>query len=120
MKAKTPLESEVLREICEWLEHDYYFFWRCNNIPVFGMNNAGKRTFRALPKYTPRGLPDIMVIHNGTFIAFEVKREGAKLRDEQEVFKDNCNAHGGIYLVAHSQAEAYFHFKRLGFERKDV
>ena len=113
MKEKTPLESEVLRDICKYLEDNYYFFWRSNNIPVFGMNNAGKRTFRALPKFTPRGLPDIMLVHNAEFVAIEVKRIGAKLRPEQITFRDNLQAHGGTYLVVHSEKELASEMKRV-------
>lgn len=102
MKDVTPLESEVLREVCEYLTKHGYFFWRSNNIPVFAMNNAGKMTFRSLPKYTPRGLPDIMLVYNAQFIAIECKRIGAKLRPEQVEFRDNLRAHGGIYFVATS------------------
>jgi hypothetical protein len=100
-----PLESDILREVCEYLTDEGYLFWRCNNIPVFGLNNAGKMTFRSLPKYTPRGLPDIIIVHKGYIIAVEIKRKGAKLRVEQESFKNSLHAHGGIYLVIHSQSE---------------
>jgi len=105
MKQKTPLESDILREVCEYLSDEGYFFWRSNNIPVFGRNNAGKMTFRSLPKYTPKGLPDLIIVLKGYFIAVEVKRAGAKLRPEQEEFKKTCNANGGIYFVVHSQEE---------------
>lgn len=67
-------ETEVMREICDWLHSQGYFFWRCNNVPVFG---------RALPKYTPRGLPDIMIVYKGTFVALEVKREGSNTQRER-------------------------------------
>jgi len=111
LKKKPPLESEVLRDVCEYLTDNGYFFWRSNNIPVFGKNNGGNMTFRSLPKYTPRGLPDVMVVHNAEFIGIEVKRVGAKLRPEQETFRDNLNAHGGIYIVVHSKKELDFIFK---------
>lgn len=96
------LEKDIQRAICECLDNEGYFFWRSNNIPVFGMSNDGKRRFRALPKYTPRGLPDIIVIHKGDFIALEVKREGFKLRPEQAEFEKNCRANGGYYYTVMS------------------
>lgn len=99
------LESVISREICDWLELGDYFFWRSNNVPVFAMSNDGVRRFRALPKHTPRGLPDIIVIHQGKFIALEVKRPGAKLRPEQGEFGVKCALRGGYYYVVHSLAE---------------
>lgn len=97
MKQVPALEKDIQRAICEWLTFHKYFFWRSNNIPVFGKNNGGVKTFRSLPKYTPRGLPDIICIHEGKFIAIEVKRPGAKLRQEQADFGVNCVLNKGIY-----------------------
>ncbi len=67
-------ETEVLRDICDYLHGRGYFFWRSNNIPVFG---------RALPKYSPRGLPDICIVRGGLFIGLEVKREGSSSEREK-------------------------------------
>lgn len=120
MKEKTPLEKDTMREICEFLQDNYYFFWRSNNIPVFGKNNGGKMTFRALPKFTPRGLPDIIVVRNASFIAIEVKRIGAKLRPAQEDFKIKCNAHGGIYIVAYSCKDVELILSNLGFDKREI
>lgn len=66
-------ETQIQREICEYLSAKKYFFWRTNNIPVMG---------RALPKFTPRGLPDIMMVHSGKLITFEVKRQGSEIERE--------------------------------------
>jgi hypothetical protein len=105
MKPGTPLEKDIQRVICEWLQLKKYFFWRSNNIPVYGKNNAGAMTFRSLPKFTPRGLPDIMLINKGKFIAIEIKRPGAKLRPEQASFGLNCIGHGGFFIAVHSLDE---------------
>ncbi len=100
-----PLEKDIQKAICEWLHIKGYFFWRSNNIPVFGKNNAGNKAFRSLPKYTPRGLPDLIVIHKGKFIALEVKRPKAKLRPEQAEFGAKCVLEGGYYKEVHSLDE---------------
>lgn len=106
---RMPLEKDIMREICEWLEtRKDLMFWRSNNVPVFGMggrNNDRAPRFRALPKYTPRGLPDICIIKDGKFIALEVKREGAKLRPEQAEFGVKLCLHNASYFVAHSLYE---------------
>jgi len=65
-------ESDITREICDYLQSCNYFFWRCNNIPVFG---------RAMPKYAARGLPDICILWRGVFIGIEVKRPSSDMRE---------------------------------------
>jgi hypothetical protein len=102
---KSPLEKDIQRTICEYLALKKFFFWRSNNIPVFGKNNAGAKTFRSLPKFTPRGLPDIIILHKGKFIAVEVKRPGAPLRPEQGEFGMKCELNGGFYRIVHSLEE---------------
>jgi hypothetical protein len=66
-----------------------------------------------LPKFTPRGLPDITIIHKGKFIAVEVKREGAKLRTEQAEFGVNVVKNGGEYYVVHSLHEMLGYLEAL-------
>jgi hypothetical protein len=103
---KVKLEKDVMREVCERLTEMGLFFWRSNNVPVFSRNNGGKMAFRSLPKYTPRGLPDIMLIINGHFIALEIKRPGINfLRPEQETYRDQLMQHGGDYYVITSVDE---------------
>jgi hypothetical protein len=103
--AIVPLEKDIQRAICDYLFVNGYFFWRSNNIPVFGRSNDGQKRFRALPKYTPKGLPDIIVIRGGRFIALEVKRPDCELRPEQKEFREKCYLNGGDYYVVHSVDE---------------
>lgn len=99
------LEKGIQREICDWLHSCGFFFWRSNNAPIFGRSNDGRQRFRALPKYTPRGLPDIIMIYNGKFVAFEVKRPDQKLRPEQAEFGSKCFLNGGFYRRVTSLSE---------------
>lgn len=102
----TPLEKEVQNTICEYLTLNKYFFWRSNNTPIFGRNNGGKMTYRAMGKYTLKGIPDIIMIKNGKFIGIEVKRQGiTALRPEQERFKELCVENNAYYVVVHSLEE---------------
>lgn len=97
---KKKLEKDIQREICDYLAENNYFFWRSNNIPVFDRN---KNKFRALPKYTPRGLPDIIIIYKGYFIALEVKiPDYWKLTDSQVEMRFGIENNGGFYFLVTS------------------
>lgn len=98
----------MLRACCEYLASSRMFFWRVNNIPVYG---------RALPKFVPKGLPDIMIIVDGKFVAVECKRpqgdeeqreangrkvRGGKLSPWQAEWATQCTLAGGHYLTVRS------------------
>ena len=104
-------ETEVLRDCCNYLQEHQYFFWRNNNIPVYG---------RALPKFTPKGLPDICIIIDGKFYAVECKRpfaennererngrkvRGGMLSGFQAEWGHKCVLAGGAFIVARSVEE---------------
>lgn len=99
------LEKEIQREICDWLHECGFFFWRQNSIPVFQRDSYGAR-FRAMPKYTPRGLPDIIILHQGMFIGLEVKVPGYwKYTDDQQAMRDKILDNGGAYHLVTSLDE---------------
>ncbi len=104
-KVKQPLERDILNSVCQYLSEQGLFFWRSNNIPVFGRNNAGKMTFRSMPKHSLKGVPDIIVIVAGSFIGLEIKRPNAELRPDQITFRAKCIENGGHYHVIHSLDE---------------
>lgn len=113
-KQKTKLESEILKEICEWLFSNGYFFWRANNTPQLGRFGAnGEVRFRSLPKYTPRGVPDIICLHKGKFIGLEVKRPGMQLSTHQVGFGVRVALAGGKYEVVHSLEEVAIIFANI-------
>ncbi len=105
IRDRGPLESAIQMKVCEYLQSKELFFWRSNNIPVFATGNNGIGKFRSLPKFTPRGIPDIMLLHNFDFIGIEVKRPDMPLRPEQEAFGKKIAANGGLYWVIHSVEE---------------
>lgn len=55
-----------------------------------------------MPKFTPKGIPDIHVIKNGLYIAIEVKKKGSYLRPDQRIFQKNVEMAGGTYICARS------------------
>lgn len=114
VKSAIPLERDIQREICESLQREGYFFWRSNNLPSLGRFGVdGKARFRAMPKYAAKGVADILAIHNGFFVALEVKRPHMKLRPEQAEWGARVVMNGGIYSKVSSVQEALEVFKRL-------
>lgn len=97
---KPQLEKEIQLAICDYLALKKYFFWRQNTTPIWDGKDGA---FRAMPKYSMRGVADIILIGKGGFIVFiEVKRKGGKLSEYQEVFKALCEKWGATYIVANS------------------
>jgi len=94
-------ESDIQNTICEYLEMRGRCFFRLNNIPAFNRLAGGGITMRRLPKYTPKGLPDIVVVQGGMFVALEVKREKPKTYQsaDQKEFQAWVEKHGGKYFV---------------------
>lgn len=93
------MESDIVRTICDYLELKRHFFWRNNNIPVY---DTKREAYRAMPKYTPKGLPDIILIKDGRFVGIEVKNAKGKLSPHQEVFSARCKQYGALYHVVRS------------------
>lgn len=106
-RGERPLEKDIQREICDWLATIGVFFWRSNNLPAMGRPGAdGEMRFRALPKYTPRGIPDILILHHGDFFGLEVKRPRAQIKPEQIEFGDKLKKNGGYYAIVYSLDDA--------------
>ena len=116
-------EGQVLHEVGEWLQSKSFFFWRCNNIPAAGRKLG---VYRTLPKYTPAGLPDFVVVLNGRTVGIECKRaasedrepNGRKIRagalsQDQINFAIALESAGGAYAVVHSSKEAEDFFNKL-------
>jgi hypothetical protein len=109
MKTKLIRETDVLRDVCTYLHQRNYFFTRLNNIPAPG---------RALPKWTLKGLPDVLVLWSGIMICIEVKRpsllerepngrttRGGKLSIYQAEFATRVAINDGEYFCVHSVDE---------------
>ncbi|HEV2630572.1 MAG TPA: hypothetical protein VGV41_18265 [Pseudolabrys sp.] len=92
-------ETEIQASICDYLAYKRHFFFRSNNIPVF---DKARGAFRALPKHTPRGVADIIVVHIGKPYFLEVKRPGTYQRPEQKEFQKAAEAAGALYAVVRS------------------
>lgn len=95
----TAKETDIQRAICDYLALRRHFFWRNNNTPIF---DTKRQIFRAMPKYTLKGRPDIEVIKDGWYIALEVKNGKGKQSDAQKEFEKGCVDAGGEYHVVRS------------------
>ena len=96
---KKELEKDIQLAICDYLKLKHYFFWRENNTPIFDRN---KNLFRAMPKYSIQGVPDIILIKDGKFIGIEVKRKGNKQSETQVKFQRLLELAGGRYYLVYS------------------
>jgi hypothetical protein len=92
-------ETDVQAAICDYLALKGYLFSRTNNAPIYDKTRGA---FRALPKYTRKGWPDICLIKNGKFYGIEVKSEVGRLSPEQEELGRAIDMNGGMYVVARS------------------
>jgi len=91
-------ETDIQKSICQYLELKRYMFWRQNTIPA--LNKEGK--FRAMPKYSKNGIPDIIVVKQGQFIGIEVKKPKGKQSENQIKFQKELELAGGTYYIATS------------------
>ena len=94
-------EGAVQADILDYLETRGHCFFRVNNIPAFSRAADGSMRMRLLPKHTPRGLPDIIVVRRGWFVALEVKDKGSQSAD-QKAFQRRVEAAGGRYHLVRS------------------
>ncbi len=95
MNKKIKSETDIQLEICKWLESQGLFFWRFRYMSRFPI------------KFLPRGLPDIMILHEGKFITMEVKvPDYWKYTDNQKEMGSKLMIHGGAYHLVTSLGEA--------------
>lgn len=94
MPSNLPKESAIQKAICDYLAYQGHFFWRQNTQPVF---DYGK--FYSMPKYSKKGVPDIILVKDGIFWGLEVKRPKSKQNENQIEFQQGLEAAGGKYNV---------------------
>jgi hypothetical protein len=64
--------------------------------------DKSRGAFRELPKHTPRGIADIIVVHVGGPYFLEVKRPSTYQRPEQKEFQKAAETAGALYAVVRS------------------
>jgi VRR-NUC domain-containing protein len=95
------LEKEIQLAICKYLELKKYFFWRQNNVPIFDPGKGGG--FRSMPKYSMKGIPDIIVIKQDGKVCFlECKTPTNTQSESQKIFQKKCEEKNAEYFVVTS------------------
>lgn len=93
-------ETQIQSSICEYLARRKHLFHRANQIPVYDVKRG---TYRAFPKYSLKGFPDILVLTDGGFAVFlEVKAQKGRQSPEQKEFQKRCEEKGCEYHVVRS------------------
>jgi hypothetical protein len=112
VKRMPSTEKETQKAILQYLEAKKIFHWR-NNTGGTMLNNH-------FVSYGYKGSPDIIcVIKNdsegniGRFLGIEVKDIKGKMNANQELFKENLERSGGIYLLARSIDDVTEFFETL-------
>lgn len=100
-----PLENVLHRNVVGILRRYLRPEWKYTHIPNGEFRNI-RTAVRLKAMGVERGWPDLIFLDpDGRARFIELKREGAKLTDDQKVFQSWCIAHGAPYIVADAIAQ---------------
>ena len=89
-------EKDIQSFILDYL-NNFGFFWRNNTVGVY---NQYKKVYMKNNKLL-KGVPDILGVYKGRFMAIECKSSNVKkMSEDQEKFKDNFEKMGGLFYMA--------------------
>ncbi len=91
-------EINIQNSICEYLQAKRHFFYRNNTVGIY---DKAQGTHRSMPKFSKKGVPDIILIKNGIFYGLEVK-DKSKQSEDQRLFEIGCKIAGGQYHIVRS------------------
>lgn len=101
MAKKSTPESLVLKAVCDYLAYKKYSFFRINNIPSIQNDKYGFR-MRKMPKYSMKGVADILVLKNGQAIFVEIKSYKGEMSEDQLKFEEFVEKAGCKYYLVRS------------------
>lgn len=93
-------EGDIQSSICEYLfDVKHYFGWRQNTTPVY---DPTVKVFRRMPKYSLKGVADIILVIESRAVFLEVKRAKTYQSVDQKEFQRLCEENGAEYHVVRS------------------
>lgn len=102
----TTPEGKIQTDILTYLTNRGYTCWRNNNQPTYDQKmNQGRGGYRAQSKWTPRGLPDILLIHKeqyGQLWGLEVKTTKGRPSADQLLQQKRWRLSNAVYEVVRS------------------
>ena len=101
-------ESDIQRQILEWLAYEKIFHYR-NNSGAFKREDGHFYRFGAV------GSPDVICVIGGQYIGIEVKGKTGKQSDHQKEFPQELEKAGGKSILART-LEDVDELKRLKVE----
>jgi hypothetical protein len=107
-------EVDVQRSILEYLTKKGYYCWRNNNGALYDAKlNGGSGGYRAQSKWTPKGIPDILLIHReeyGQLWGLEVKKPSGRTSPDQLLQQKRWRLNNAVYEIVKSLEDV----KKLG------
>jgi hypothetical protein len=112
---RNPTEAEIEMAVCHLLRVRRFFFWKNPTRGYFSgkfqADSSGRRvmvgSFRKdTNPYTMRGVADILIVHKGQLIGFEIKSLKGVQSEEQKTFEKSLIASGGKYYLIKSIEDA--------------
>ena len=98
--SKKVTEKEIENAILDYLTLLPGTYFKNNTVGIY---DPIKKVHRKPGKHHRNGVSDILGIDaNGRFVAIEVKTPSGKVSDNQKLFIEDINKHGGIAFVARS------------------
>ena len=95
-----PTEKEIENAILDYLALLPGCYWKNNTVGVY---DPIKKVHRKPGKHHRNGVSDILgVDSSGRFIAIEVKTLKGRVSENQKLFLEDINKHGGLGFVARS------------------
>jgi len=93
-------EKEIENAILDYLTLLPGVYWKNNTVGVY---DPVKKVHRKPGKHHRNGVSDILGLDaNGRFIAIEVKTKKGRISDNQKLFLEDINKHGGLGFIARS------------------
>ena len=109
-------ESEVLRQVEEWLTLHRVWHMRCNNAAGKAQSGQFMRSF-TYNGHAVNGVSDIYAVKDGVSIWIECKRpSGGKLSDAQKNFLDAMNRNGAVGIVVNGIESLESQLKEAGLK----